>query len=208
MPSLVRPLAVAVSLLLPAMGWADANPKFARLREAAEPLASLDTFLTRYIGECTGLLAGKDCRDSAAAFRKATAGKRYYMIIDEAHATMISSGPYDPGKGIYTVNILPFFTAGRYALSHGSPRRQDQHGNPIINQITVRDRTPVGWNAVRIQSLFARRQLRVQAIFVPVGIWSLPRRDGGRMYGVRANVEAILVTVGRSGEQIALWLNE
>ena len=201
--------AVVAALLLPALGWADANPKFARLRESAEPLGSLETFLDRYIGECGELLEGQECRERSAAFRKATAGKRFYMIINEENASMISNGPYNPGKGIYTVNILPFFPAGRYALTHGLPKKQDERGNPVLPIIQVQGSTPVGWNAVRIQGLYARRELRVQVVFTPVGVWSMPRRDRkGKIYGVRANVEAILVTIGRSGEEVALWLNQ
>lgn len=207
MSALVR-IAITLSLVLPAAAWADSNPKFARLREAAEPLGSLEAFLDRYIGECSDMLEGQSCRDRAAAFRKAAAGKRFYMIIDEERASMVSNGPYNPGKGIYTVNILPFFAAGRYAMTHGVPKKQDENGNPVLPLLQVKGRTPVGWNAIRIHSLYARRQLRVQVIFTPVGVWSMQRKSGGKMYGVRANIEAVLVTIGRSGEQVALWLND
>jgi hypothetical protein len=63
-----------------------------------------------------------------------------------------------------------------------------------------------GWNSSRFQRLFSMRELRLQVVFTPQDVWSLPKKGGGKMQGVRARIEGILVSVGRTGQQAALWL--
>ena len=55
--------------------------------------------------------------------------------------------------------------------------------------------------------MFSIRGVRAQVVFTPQGVWSLPKKGGGKNFGVTARIEAILVTEGRTGEQMGLWLN-
>ncbi len=196
-----------VALLLPALAAADVDPRFARLRDAAEPLGGLSAFLTRYIGECGDMFAKPDCRTKADEFRKAYRGKKMYMIVTEDVATMVTPGPYQPNTGDFVINILPFFAGGKYALTHGTPKKTDSAGNPILPLLSVSGTTPEGWNGGMFARLFSSRGVRVQVVFTPLDIWSLPKPSGGKIFGVAARVEAILLTEGRTGEHLGLWVD-
>jgi hypothetical protein len=198
---------VIAALLLPALALADVDPRFARMRDAAEPLGGLSAFLNRYIGECGEMFASPDCRTKADEFRKNYKGKKLYMIITEDVATMVSPGPYQPSTGDYLINILPFFPGGKYALTHGTPKKTDAAGNPMLPLLTVSGTTPEGYNGAMFARLFSSRSIRVQVVFTPLDIWSLPKPSGGKIFGVSARVEAILLTEGRTGEHLGLWLD-
>ncbi|MFP2925484.1 DUF6066 family protein [Pyxidicoccus sp. 3LG] len=202
-----RFLVAAVSLLLPALALADVDSRFAKLRDESEPLGGLGAFLEKYIGACEGAFVDPDCKVQAEAFRKKYQGKRLYMIVSEDDATMLAPGPYDPSTGDYTINITPFFGGGRYALTHGAPKKADANGNPILPLLTVTGTIPEGWNAQMFARMFSMRGVRAQVIFTPQSVWSLPKKGGGKNHGVTARVEAILVTEGRTGNQLGLWLN-
>lgn len=185
---------------------ADAPAKFQTLRDHATPVANLAEFLQRYIGDCGGFFSPSDCPQRAEAFRASTHGKRHFLIVSEEEASMIANGPYDPAKQIYAVKITPAFRAGKFFLTQGAPSRLDDSGFPIMDAVTERGPTPVGWNAVRFQKLFADKRLRVQLVFTPQGVWELPGPDGERVRGMKAKIEAVLVTIGRTGEPVVMWL--
>ena len=50
--------------------------------------------------------------------------------------------------------------------------------------------------------------MRLQVVFTPQGLWELPKKGGGKVHGVKVRFDAILVTVGRTGDQVALWINK
>lgn len=198
---------IALALLLPAIALADVDQRFARLRDSAEPLGGLSAFLNRYIGECGDMMAGQDCRTKADEFRKTYKGKKLYMIITEDVATMVSPGPYQPSSGDYIINILPFFPGGKYAMTHGTPKKANAQGNPILPLLSVSGTTPEGWNGGMFARLFSSKGIRVQVVFTPLDIWSLPKPGGGKSFGLAARVEAILLTEGRTGQELGLWLD-
>ncbi|QRK07189.1 hypothetical protein JQX13_45290 [Archangium violaceum] len=201
----MRRLFLAALLLLPAFALADVDPRFARMRDQAEPLGSLATFLDKYIGECSGLFVRPSCRSDAEEFRKKYENKRLYMIVGEEAATMLSPGPYQPGSGNYAIQLTPYFPGGSYALTQGVPTQVDSAGNPLLPWMRLSGTTREGWAATDFLRLFSTRQIRAQIIFTPQGVWSLPRRGGGMQYGVGARLEAILLSHARTGEQLGLW---
>lgn len=202
----VNRLFTTLALLLPALALADVDPRFAKLRDSAQPLGGLSSFLDKYIGECDALFAGSSCKANSDAFRKRYSGKRMYMIVTEDVATMLSPGPYSPTTGEYTIQVMPFFPAGKYALTHGAPKKTDAQGNPVLPLLRMTGKLPGGWNAMRFSSLFRNQGLRAQIIFTPRSVWSLPGKGSGRIFGVDAQVEAVLVTEGRTGTALGLWL--
>jgi hypothetical protein len=203
----VTRLLAALTLLLPALALADVDPRFSKLRDSAEPLGGLGGFLDKFIGECTGLFTDPQCKANSEAFRKHYQGKRMYMIITEDVATMVAPGTYTPRSGDYTIHITPFFPGSKYALSHGAPKKTDANGNPIMQLLSVSGSLPPGWNAQMFARLFSTRGIRAQVIFKPKSIWTLPKPNGDKVFGVNAEVEAILLTEGRTGEQLGLWIH-
>lgn len=202
-----RILLAAALFLVPALALADADPRFAKLRDEAEPLGGLGTFLEKYVGACDGPFVDSKCKANAEAFRKKYQGKRLYMIVTEDDASMLSPGPYSPGTGEYTINITPFFPGGSSALTHGAPKKTDGSGNPILPYLTVTGDLPPGWNLQMFNRLFSTRAVRAQLVFTPQSVWSLPKKSGGKSHGVTARIEAIFITEGRSGQAMGLWLN-
>lgn len=193
-------------LLLPAFAHADVDPRFARLRDTAEPLGGLGAFLERYIGECASLFASSDCRTKADAFRKHYRGKRMYMIVTEEVATMVAPGAYQPNTGHFSVHVTPVFPGGRYTLTDGTPKKTDAEGTPVLPALTVTGTSPRGWNGGVFSRLFSSQGVRVQVIFTPMDIWTLTKPNGGKTFGVAARIEAVLVTEGRTGQELGLWL--
>ncbi|WP_404362530.1 DUF6066 family protein [Corallococcus coralloides] len=202
-----RILAAAFALLVPTLALADVDSRFAKLRDESEPLGGLGAFLEKYVGECDGALVDPQCKQQAEAFRKKYTGKRLYMIITEDDAGMLSPGDFNPGTNEYTINITPFFSGGKYGLSHGAPKKTDAQGNPVMNYLTVSGTAPDMWNGGTFNRMFMARGVRAQVVFTPQSVWTLPKKGGGKTYGVNARIEAVLVTEGRTGNQLGLWLN-
>jgi len=202
----VKRVLCALLLLLSGGAFADVDPAFAKLRDAAEPIEGLGGFLDKYVGECSDVLAGKSCAEKAKAFRAAANGKKYYMIIGEDSATMISNGPWDMSRGEFIINLTPFFSGGDYALTEGAPKRTDANGNPVMSLIPIRGVAQEGWNQASVARLISTRQLRLQVVFTPLDVWSLPKKGGGKLMGMKAKLNAVLITRGRTGEEVALWV--
>jgi hypothetical protein len=205
----VNRLLLAVTLLLPALAVADVDPRFARLRDSAEPLGSLSAFLDAFIGECSGFFTRSSCQSDAEAFRKRSTDTPHYLILkEEQAAALLSAGPYQPGSGQYSIQVRPAFPGGGYLLTHGLPPQTDVKGQPVLPLIHVPGTTPEGGNAQSFLRLFSEKQIRVQVVFTPLAPWSLPQRDGSKVYGVSARVDALLLTHGRTGETLGLWFLE
>lgn len=198
--------AILAFLLIPLLAFADSDAKFAALRDKASPLdGSLASFLDRYIGECGDLFEGQACKKNSQAYREKMNGKKYYVIVPEDAATMLQAGPYNPAEDEYTVLVTPFFPGGGYALTQGAPRKVDRQGNPVLPLIVLHGKLPEGWDLMSFKGLFRRRELRVQLVFTPQGVWSLPKKGGGKMYGVKAKIEGLLVTYARTGNPVASY---
>jgi hypothetical protein len=201
----MRRLALMLALA-PAVALADENPRFSHLRESAEAISALGAFLDKYVGECGDVLSGgSECKANSSAFRKEATGKRHFMILNEDSVSMIQPGSYDPINHDFTYNVTPFFPAGGYALTLGSPKRTDAAGNPVLPLVYVKAKLPDEFNPGSMARLIGVHGLRMQVIFTPTGVWSLPKKGGGKMYGVQARIEALYLSIGRTGQELALW---
>jgi hypothetical protein len=199
---------MTVALVVPSVVLADADPRFAQLRDQAEPLASVASFVDRYVGDCgSPLLGGRECEKNAELFRRGATGKKFYMIITEDSAGVLQMGEVNVGQGTFILNLTPFFAGSNSAITHGAPTRTDANGNPVLPFIRIPSVLPDGWNPAMMARQVQSKALRLQIVFTPQGIWSLPKRGGGSIKGVKAKLDAVLVTVGRTGEQVGLWLN-
>src|SRR5947209_2380710 len=97
--------------LLSTLAAADTDPRFAQLRERAEPYeGSLSSFAEHYVGDCSE--GGVECGRAAAAFRQQMNGKKFFFIIGEEQVANLSMGFVDTRRGTFTLNWIPFFSAG------------------------------------------------------------------------------------------------
>lgn len=201
----MKSLMLAVAML-PALALADADPRFAKLRDQAEAMGAISAFVEKYVGDCASkMLGGGECEKNAEIFRQGSTGKKFYMIITEETSTVLSMGEIKM-QGQFVLNLTPFFAASGMALTHGAPSRTDADGNPVMPFIRIDSNLPDGWNPAMMARQVGAQALRLQIVFTPQGVWSLPKKGGGTMKGVKAKFEAVLVTVGRSGDQVGLWL--
>jgi hypothetical protein len=185
---------------------ADVDPKFAKARDSAEAVGGLGQFLEKYVGDCGPVaLGGAECKQNAAAFRREATGKKYYMIVTEESASMISMGAYSPSEGDFTLNVVPFFPASNSAVTLGAPSKLDANGNPVLPLMYVKGTVPEGGNAQTVARWVSMRALRIQLVFTPLGIWELKKKDGSKVTGVKAKIDAMLISVGRSGEQVGSY---
>ncbi len=198
--------ALLAMLVVPGVAAAEVDARFGKLMSGAEKLGALGSFLESYVGDCPSELnGGGECRKHAAAFRQKSSGKRLYMIISEDAASMISMG--SPGRGgDFTLNVTPFFPAAGMALTEGAPRKTDAHGNPVMSYLTVKGNAPDDVGASALQRQVGMRALRLQVVFTPLGVWELPKKGGGKMTGVKARIDGLQVTVGKTGESRGVYL--
>ena len=198
-----------LALMLPVVVLADVDPRFAKLRDSADALSSLGGFLDKYGGDCGSIIeGGAECGKNAEAFRKAANGHKFYMILTEDSTSVLSMGTFNPQGGEVQFNLTPFFPGSNSAVTHGAPSKTDAAGNPVLPFITFKGNLPDGWNIQMMARQVSARQMRLQVVFSPQGVWELPKKGGGKIHGVKAHIDAILVTVGRTGEQVALWINK
>ena len=198
-----RALAVVV-MVTAGVASADVDPKFAKLRDSAEAIEGLGNFLDKYVGDCGTDI---DCKKNTELFRSAANGKKFYMIITEDSVSNIQMASYDPGAQSFTMNLTPFFAASSSAVTSGAPSRTDANGNPVMPFMTIKGNVAEGGNAQSVARMISMKTLRLQVIFSPQGTWSLPKKGSkDKMIGVKAHIDAILVTVGRTGEQVGLYL--
>ncbi len=202
--------ALLVSVLaVPVVALADVDPRFATLRDGAEALSSLGNFLDKYVGDCGSISSGGgECAKNAETFRKSASGQKFYMILTDDSTAALSMGAFNPRLAEVTFNLTPFFPGSNSAITHGAPSKTDANGNPVLPFITFKGVLPDTWNIQMMARQVASRQMRLQIVFSPKGIWELPKKGGGKIRGVKAKLEAVLVTVGRTGEEVALWLNK
>lgn len=187
--------------------WADADARFAKLRDGAEPLGGLSAFVDKYVGDCASkLMGGADCTAQAELFRQGASGKKYYVIFNEETASVLQMGPMKSNDGAFVLNLVPFFPAAGSALSHGAPLKTDAQGNPQLPFIRIDGQLPEGWSPPMMIRQVNAQAMRIQVVFTPLGLWSLPKKGGGSIKGIKARFDAVRVTVGRSGEQVGLWL--
>lgn len=199
-------LALALALVLsPLVASADVDPRFQKLRDNAEPLGGLSAFLERFVGQCDAMFSGPDCKVKSEKFRAEARKKSYFMIVAEEQATMLAPGDIDLETGEFTLHVTPFFAAGSHALTHGAPKKADRQGNPVMPLLTLEGKLPSSVETSRFARLFQNRELRVQLVFSPQDVWTLPKKGGGRNYGVKAKIDGLLITHGRTGREVAIW---
>ncbi len=198
---------VMMAVLLPAVALADVDPRFAKLRDQAEAMGAVSAFVEKYVGDCASrMLGGGECEKNAEIFRQGATGKKFYMIITEETSGVLSMGEVKANDGRFVLNLTPFFAASGSAITHGAPARTDGDGNPVMPFVRIDSQMPEGWNPALMARQVQGQALRLQIVFTPQGVWSLPKKSGGTMKGVKARFDAVLVSVGRTGDMVGLWL--
>ncbi len=189
--------------LVPALALADVDAKFAKLRDASEKIGSLGAFIDSYASACGPLLTSS-CEERQRDFRKGADGRKHYMIVTEDSATVLSMGDANPISGEFILNMTPFFPGGDSAITHGAPAKTDPNGNAVLPYIRVQAKLPDGWTMQMMSRQVQARALRLQVVFTPEGVWTLPKK-GGVIRGIKTRFDGIIVQVGRTGEVIGTW---
>lgn len=181
-----------------------AQQKFEQARSAAEPLGSLSAFLEKYLGAC-GQSSPPRCESNASAFRGKVDARRFFFAAGDESSNLLSVGRFDAARREYELKLTPFFAAGPYALTQGVPRQTDAAGNPLVSLLVLRGRAPDAWDRSRLERLVSARELRIELVFTPQQVWTLPRKGSGKIRGVKSRIDALQVVSSRTGEVIASW---
>lgn len=193
-----------VLLVLPWLAWAD-DARFEALKAGAQPFeGGLAAFLEQYTGDCGDASNTPQCRQKADAFRRTVAGKHFYALVREDAAGMVSFAPAGPAGGEFTVLVTPFFPGGPHALTNQTPKKTDPRGNPIFPNLSLAGVLPEGETVDSAERLFRRRGVRVELIFTPEALWTLPRKGEKPLTGCRGHLDAILVS-SASGAVLARY---
>lgn len=195
-------------MLLSSVALADVDQRFAKLRDQAEAMGAVSAFVDKYVGDCASkVMGGGECEKNAEIFRQGATGKKFYMIITEETSSVLSLGEVK-ANGQFVLNLTPFFPAAGMAITQGAPAKTDADGNPVIPFIRIDSTLPEGWNPAMMHRQVQGQALRLQIVFTPTGTWTLPKKGGGQLKGVKAKFDAVLVSVGRTGDQVGLWLGK
>lgn len=191
-------------LLISSQALADVDQKFAKMRDAAEKLGSLSEFIDNYGGSCGPLMTAQ-CEEKRKEFRRGADGRKHYMIVTEDSASVLSMGDANPITGEFVLNMTPFFAAGDSAITHGAPSKTDANGNAILPYLRINAKLPDGWTMQLMNRQVQARALRIQVVFTPDGVWSLPKKGGGSIKGIKTRFDGVIVQIGRTGETIGMW---
>lgn len=191
-------------LLISSAALADVDQKFAKMRDAAEKLGSLSEFIDNYGGSCGPLMTAQ-CEEKRKEFRRGADGRKHYMIVTEDSASVLSMGDANPITGEFVLNMTPFFAAGDSAITHGAPSKTDANGNAILPYLRINAKLPDGWTMQLMNRQVQARALRIQVVFTPDGVWSLPKKGGGTIKGIKTRFDGVIVQIGRTGETIGMW---
>lgn len=186
--------------------FADGEGRFAKLAADAQALGSLKAFVGKFVGECDAREpGGAECEKNTQTFRKEATGKKFSLVVTDVTSSLLQVGEVKGESGV-VLNLVPFFTASGSALTHGAPSKTDTAGNPVMPFIRIDGMLPEGWSPAMMSRQTAAGALQLQVIFSPQGVWALPKKGGGSIKGVKARFEAVQITVGRTGDQVGLWL--
>ena len=166
-------------------------------------MESLSAFLERYVGSCTDLMEKPTCEANARKARAELTGKTFYVMLDDSASRMLQPGSYNPGTREFTIQLTPFFEGSGLGLTDGAPLGQDAEGHPRMPLKAITARLPDDWMPMDMERLLRTQNLRIHLIFKPLGLWSLPGKNG-KLEGVKAKFLAVRLTNARNGNDVAL----
>ncbi len=190
-------LALACLAALPASAR---DLDFDSLAGAAQRVDALEPFLARYIGHCTDVYERQKCEANLAQARKETTGRVFTVRVADAAGLV---RPERRGGG-YLLLLTPFDDGGGLALTHGSPRRQDAQGRPLIDLVSIPATVPEGMMSMEYESPFRVGAIELEIVFRPEKVWKLPRHgEGGSYEGMAARFLAVRIIDARTGKPLA-----
>lgn len=176
------------------------DARFEALRERAETVPSLETFLSRYVGRCTDPGERRTCEANVASARQTVAGKTFAVRVPDA-TTLVRAELRGDG---FLILLTPFVDGGGFALTHGAPSRQDAAGHPLIGFIPIEGTLPPGVMDLEFQSPFRTGAVELEIVFRPERTWKLKRKSERGFYeGVAARFLAVRLLDARTGNEIA-----
>lgn len=172
----------------------------------AEVVSSIGNFIDRFIGECEPrTAAGRECEQRVAKERAALIGKTFVARIDELPRWQIQLLKSDESAGTAILGVTPIFPGSNWAITHGTPKQLDSKGNPILQIIPINGTIPEGMSATSLRRHLESQGVRMEFIFIPEGIWKIPRRGHEDVRGVKARIIGIAINTARTGDGIAVW---
>jgi len=200
----VHRLAAVALAIAAATAAAEDDPVFEKAKSGASPTDGLSTFLSKFVGSCTKE-SGPGCAKAAEEYRRGTKGKKLYLSIDDATPVVAIGGKGDGGEVV--LNVTPFFAGGEYALTSGAPSRTDASGNPVMPLIRVKGTAPDG-DVDRLGRMLSAHQVRIEVVFSPESTWTLAKKGGDNIQGVKARLIALRISMARTGDTVAVWTSK
>jgi hypothetical protein len=198
MTSLRLSLPLLLALLVPQLALGEG---FETVAAKAERVDALEPFLARYVGRCTDRYELANCQKNVAAARKEVAGKTFAVRVSDA-ASLVR--PTFEGER-FTLLFTPFVDGGGgFALTHGSPAKQDAAGRPVLGLIPIKGKIPTGTMEMEFQGPFRTGAVEVEIVFTPEKAWKMKRKgETGDLEGVAAKFLGVRVLDARTGKEIA-----
>lgn len=178
-----------------------ADGEFAPIKASAEAIEGLGGFLDKYVGDCG---TDADCKRNVETFRNSSNRKKFYFMVSEDQVNSLQMGS-SSGSG-FTLNLTPIFPASNSAVTAGAPSKTDSAGNPVLPFMVLKGTPSDQSTPDDVARMVKMKTLRVNVVFTPMGLWTLPKKGGGKTVGVKARIEGIEVISGRTGEVVATYV--
>lgn len=175
------------------------DERFDLLKQRAERIESLPSFLDRFIGSCGTVYERQTCEQNVQSVRRRFEGKLLVATVGDHAAELCQARTLGEQ---YRILLTPFVDGGGYALTHGSPVRQDAAGRPLIPYLVLQGPLPPG-SEQNFESSFRTGNVELEVVFRPEGTWKLRRKGTGYYEGVKARFVALRLVDPRTGAEIA-----
>lgn len=186
----------AVLLVSPALA-----ATFEDLEAKAQKVDALEPFLARYIGRCTDIYERATCERNVHAARREAAGRLFVARVTDAATIVRAMLEGDR----FTLLLTPFVDGGGgFALTHGTPTRQDAAGRPIMGLIPIKGRLPPGTMEMEFQRPFRSGAVELEVVFTPEKTWKMKRKgEAGHLEGISARFLGVRILDANTGKAIA-----
>lgn len=147
-------------------------------RSGAEVVRNLGRFLEQYLGDCESddpAFDKRSCEAAAAEVRKEHQGKVLRLELDDVR-DQLHLATFDQKKGAYRLHLVPFFGERALALSVGKPKRVNDEGQPVLDNVPIWVKRPEGQPELIFRRALERGQVRIELLLKPKGAYRLKRK--------------------------------
>lgn len=154
-------------------------------RGDAELVRNLGRFLEQYLGDCESddpAFDKKGCEAAALGVQKEYRNKVLRLELDDVR-DQLHLATFDQKRGAYRLHLVPFFGERALAMSVGKPKRVNEEGQPVLDNVPIWVKLPDGQPELIFRRSLERGQVRLELLLKPRGAYRLKRKGDSDIRG-------------------------